>query len=63
MEHQREVFSTVSDLVEQLSDNSAARMTAKEMAERVQRAEPLKGAASEAGFPFRLVLLQEEREH
>jgi len=41
MEHQREagVFTTVSDLVEQISDNPAARMTAQEIAERVQRAQ------------------------
>jgi hypothetical protein len=41
MEHQREagVFATVSDLVEQVSDNPAARMTAREIVERVQRAQ------------------------
>jgi len=40
MEHQREagVFTTVSQLVEQLTDNPAARMTAQEIAERVERA-------------------------
>jgi hypothetical protein len=39
MEHQKEVgvFNTVSALVDQLSDNSAARMTAEEIAERVQQ--------------------------
>ena len=38
MEHQREagVFTTVSELVENLSDNPAARMTAQEIAERVK---------------------------
>jgi hypothetical protein len=41
MEHQKEagVFTTVSQLVEQLSDNPAARMTALEIAERVQKAQ------------------------
>jgi hypothetical protein len=41
MEHQREagVFTTVSNLVEQLSDNPAARMTAQEIAARVQQAQ------------------------
>ncbi len=40
-EHQKEagVFTTVSELVPQLSDNPAARLTALEIAERVQRAE------------------------
>ena len=41
MEHQREagVFTTVSDLVENLSDNPAARITAQEIALRVQLAQ------------------------
>ena len=41
MEHQREagVFTTVSGLVEQLTDNPAARMTAQEIAQRVQQAQ------------------------
>jgi hypothetical protein len=41
MEHQREagVFATVSDLVENLSDNPAARLTAQEIAQRVQQAQ------------------------
>jgi hypothetical protein len=41
MEHQKEagVFTTVSELVEQLSDNPAARMTAQEIAQRVQQAQ------------------------
>lgn len=41
MEHQKEagVFATVSALVEQLTDNPAARMTAQEIAERVKKTE------------------------
>ncbi len=41
MEHQQGagVFSTVSDLVENFSDNPAARMTAQEIAQRVQQAQ------------------------
>ncbi len=41
MEHQKEagVFTMVSQLVEQLTDNPAARVTTQEIAERVQRAE------------------------
>jgi hypothetical protein len=41
MEHQKEagVFTIVSDLVEQVSDNPAARMTAQEIADRVRRAQ------------------------
>ncbi|HWQ91882.1 MAG TPA: hypothetical protein VN673_09440 [Clostridia bacterium] len=40
MEHQKEagVFVTVARLVEELTDNPAARMTAQEIAERVQKA-------------------------
>lgn len=40
MEHQKEagVFATVSQLVDQLTDNPAARMAAQEIAERVERA-------------------------
>ena len=40
MDHQKEagVFTTVSDLVQQLSDNPAARMTAQEIEERVKKA-------------------------
>jgi len=39
MEHQKEagVFATVSGLVDQLSDNPAAKMTAQEIAQRVQQ--------------------------
>jgi hypothetical protein len=41
MDHQKEagVFTTVSGLVEQLSDNPAAKMTAQEIAQRVQQAQ------------------------
>jgi hypothetical protein len=41
MEHQKEagVFATVSGLVDQLSDNPAAKMTAEEIAERVRKAQ------------------------
>ena len=50
MEHQREagVFTTVSDLVQQLSDNPAARMTAQEIAERVERAQQQRSPAQAA---------------
>jgi hypothetical protein len=46
MEHQKEagVFATVSGLVDQLSDNPAARLTAQEISDRVQRA--TQGSAS-----------------
>lgn len=38
MEHQKEagVFATVSTLVDALTDNPAAKLTAQEIAERVQ---------------------------
>jgi hypothetical protein len=41
MDHQKEagVFTTVSTLVDQLTDNPAARMTAQEIAQRVQQAQ------------------------
>ena len=41
MEHQKEagVFATVSQLVDQFSDNPAAKMTAQEVAERVRKAQ------------------------
>ena len=41
MEHQKEagVFTTVSGLVDQLTDNPAAKLTAQEIAERVRRAQ------------------------
>jgi len=39
--HQKEagVFTTVSGLVDQLTDNPAAKMTAQEIAERVRRSQ------------------------
>jgi hypothetical protein len=45
MDHQREagVFSTVSDLVESVSDNPAARMTAQEIMQRVLLAQQQRG--------------------
>jgi len=41
MEHQKEagVFTTVSGLVDQFTDNPAAKLTAQEIAERVRRAQ------------------------
>jgi hypothetical protein len=41
MDHQKEaeVFATVSGLVDQFSDNPAAKMTAQEIAERVKQAQ------------------------
>jgi hypothetical protein len=41
MDHQKEagVFTTVSGLVEQLTDKPAAKMTAQEIAQRVQQAQ------------------------
>lgn len=51
MEHQKEagVFTTVSGLVEQLTDNPAARVTAQEIAERVQRATGRAGQPGASG--------------
>jgi hypothetical protein len=51
MDHQKEagVFTTVSGLVEQLSDNPAAKMTAQEIAARVQRAQQMPAAAGATG--------------
>jgi hypothetical protein len=51
MEHQKEagVFGTVSALVDQLSDNPAARLTAQEIAARVQQATQQRGAQAVAG--------------
>ena len=48
MEHQREagVFTTVADLVEQVSDNPAARLTAQEIAERLRRAQQTQAQAA-----------------
>ena len=50
MEHQKEagVFTTVSDLVEQLSDNPAAKMTAQEIAQRVQQGQQQRTASQTA---------------
>ena len=50
MEHQKEagVFTTVSGLVEQLSDNPAAKMTAQEIAQRVQQAQQQRPGAQGA---------------
>jgi hypothetical protein len=41
MEHQRGagVFAAVSELVDQVADNPAAKMTAEEIAKRVQQAQ------------------------
>jgi hypothetical protein len=46
MDHQKEagVFTTVSGLVERLSDNPAARLTAQEIAGRVELARHQRGA-------------------
>jgi hypothetical protein len=51
MDHQKEVgvFTTVSGLVEQLSDNPAARMTAQEIAQRLQQAQQQQAASAVAG--------------
>jgi hypothetical protein len=50
MDHQKEVgvFTTVSGLVEQLSDNPAARMTAQEIAQRLQQAQQQQAASAVA---------------
>jgi hypothetical protein len=51
MEHQKEagVFGTVSALVDQLSDNPAARLTAQEIADRVRQAQQQRTGAQPAG--------------
>jgi hypothetical protein len=51
IEHQREagVLATVSQLVDQLSDNPAARLTAQEIAERVRQAQQQRTGAQPAG--------------
>jgi hypothetical protein len=48
MEHQKEagVFTTVSMLVDTLSDNPAAKLTAQEIIERVQRSQQPRNAVS-----------------
>jgi hypothetical protein len=50
MNQQKEVgvFSTVSQLVDQLTDNPAAKMVAQEIAERVGRAVPAAATAKSA---------------
>ena len=47
MEHQKAagVFTTVSTLVDRLSDNPAAKLTAQEILERVQRSQQQRPAA------------------
>ena len=51
MDHQKEagVFSTVSALVDQLTDNPAAKMTAQEIVQRVQQAQQQRTAGQPAG--------------
>jgi len=51
MEHQKEagVFATVSGLVDQLSDNPAAKLTAQEIAQRVQQAQQQRTAGQTVG--------------
>jgi hypothetical protein len=48
MNHQKEagVFTTVSGLVEELTDNPAAKMTAQEIAQRVQQAQQQRTAVA-----------------
>jgi|WetSurMetagenome_2_1015567.scaffolds.fasta_scaffold130785_1 hypothetical protein len=48
MEHQKEagVFTTVSTLVDNLSDNPAAKLTAREILERVQRSQEQRAATA-----------------
>ena len=50
MDHQKEagVFTAVSGLVEQLSDNPAAKLTAQEIAQRVQQAQQQRTAGTAA---------------
>ena len=50
MDHQKEagVFTTVSGLVEQFSDNPAAKLTAQEIAQRVQQAQQQRTASQAA---------------
>jgi ferric-dicitrate binding protein FerR (iron transport regulator) len=47
MEHQKEagVFTTVSTLVDNLTDNPAAKLTAQQILERVQRSQQQRPAA------------------
>src|SRR5690242_16554425 len=53
MDHQKEagVFTTVSALVESVSDNPAARMTAQEILQRVLAAQQRAGAAAGVAVP------------
>jgi len=48
IEHQKEagVFTTVPTLVDRLSDNPAAKMTAQEIFERLQRSQHQQPAAA-----------------
>ena len=50
MDHQKEagVFATVSDLVDQLADNPAAKITAQEIAQRVEQAQQQRGTSQAA---------------
>ena len=50
MDHQKEagVFTAVSALVDQVSDNPAAKMTAQEIAQRVQQAQQQRGSSQMA---------------
>src|SRR6516162_5524794 len=50
MEHQQDagVFTTVSNLVEQLSDNPAAQLTAQEIAQRVKQAQQQRSTSQTA---------------
>jgi hypothetical protein len=50
MDHQKEagVFTAVSALVDQLSDNPAAKMTAQEILSRIQQAQQQQRSASQA---------------
>ena len=54
MEHQKEagVFTTVSGLVGQLSDNPAAKLTAQEIAQRVRQAPQQRTAGPGAAVPI-----------
>ena len=50
MEHQKEagVFTTVTGLVQQFSDNPAARLTAEEILQRIQRAQVIRPQSAAA---------------
>ena len=53
MEHQKEagVFTSVSELVDAFADNPAAKMTAQEIVERLQRAEEQRVKATAPAVP------------